>query len=183
MKTEDRTAQRLQRISEEAHVDALLHPDPGGAGLVSLLQAIDRHVSEEESSVEAYRRLARDTPDPVVATVMRLLVEDEERHHRLFQQIGRALEDRLNWAPVQSDCTTTPPDVGWLGRVRAFEADERRGADALRTLAHRAQQAREPLLSHLLQAVAMDSDKHAHLLRFVAQRLASTSRAASQATL
>lgn len=172
------TEQRLQRISEEAHVDALLDPDPGGVGLASLVRAIDKHVSDEEATVEAYRRLAHETPDPVVAAVMHLLVEDEERHHQLFQRIGRALEDRLNWTPVEDVADKAPADARWLHRVRAFETDERRGAESLRTLAHRARQAREPLLCHLLEAVAMDSDKHAHLLRFVAQRLGSASQAA-----
>lgn len=44
-------------------------------------------------------------------------------------------------------------------------------AQALRVLAHRAHVECEPLACQLLEAMAMDSDKHARLLRFVEQRL------------
>jgi hypothetical protein len=53
-----------------------------------------------------------------------------------------------------------------------FESDELRGARALRELAHRARTDCEELAGQLLEAMAMDSDKHARLLKFVGQRLA-----------
>jgi hypothetical protein len=176
--TETQAIRRLQRMSEEVHIDAAHQPDPCGTGLQMLVQAIETHISEEEASVEAYRQLSSATPDPVVGTLMRLLAEDEERHHRLLEEIGESLRDRLDWvadAPAITDSrvTTGPDDVEWLRRVWAFEEDERRGARALRELAHRARVECEPMAYELLEAMAIDSDKHARLLKFVERRLST----------
>jgi hypothetical protein len=183
--TEAQAAQRLQRMSEEVHVDAARHPDPCGAGLQLLAQAIERHISDEATSVRAYRQFARETSDPAVARLMQLLTEDEKNHHALFLEIGRILQDRWTWIEAAPDPAGRGGTCGqthgeWLGRVRDFEVDEVRGARALRDLAHRAHVECEPLVYELLEAMAMDSDKHARLLRFVAQRLDRPTMRASE---
>jgi hypothetical protein len=163
-------------MSEEVHVDATLDKDPCGTGLQMLVQAVETQILEEETLVEAYWQLARETSDAVVATLMRLLAEDEERHHQLFEEIGRTLRDRLDWkadvpTAVGGSGPGTERDIEWPRRVRAFEANELRDAGALHELAHRAHMECEPLACQLLEAMAMDSDKHARLLRFVGHRL------------
>jgi len=55
--------------------------------------------------------------------------------------------------------------------VRALEDEERRGAQQLRDLAHRERTRETALPCLLLETMAMDSDKHAHLLAFVAEHL------------
>jgi nucleotide-binding universal stress UspA family protein len=156
----------------EVHIDALREPDPCGLGLTLLLEAVKRHASEEARSVAAYGRLAQQTQDFVVATLMRLLAEDEERHHRLFDQIGTRLYNQLNWVtPATNASGARWSHPGWLALVRGFEQDEQRGSGALRDLARRAQQQGDPLTGVLLDSMAMDSERHAHLLRFVGQRL------------
>lgn len=170
--TDEQASRRLQRMSEEVHIDAAHYPDPCGTGLLVLVGAIESHISEEQASIEAYRQLAGETRDPVVAALMRLLVEDEERHHRMFEEIGKTLRDRFFWqedAPAQM--TDGAGTLKWLRRVHTLEADEQRGARALRELAHRAHSQGEPLVRELLDAMAIDSDKHARLLRVVGQRL------------
>lgn len=107
---------------------------------------------------------------------MRLLADDEQRHHRLFEEIGKTLRDRLDWsadAPPLVDSSRTAEEhaAERLRRIHMFEADELRGARALRELAHRARVECEPLVCQLLEAMAMDSDKHAQLLKFVGRRL------------
>jgi rubrerythrin len=167
MTIEEQASNRLRRTSVEAHLDALQHPDPCGTSLVHLLQAIDKHAAAEASTVQAYAQLARDTRDPVVAALLRALVDDEERHHRLFEQIGRSLQDQLNW--------TTRPSIAGSGQadveaMQDFEQEERRESQKLRELAHRAHQQRDPLVSLLLETMAMDGEKHAHVLRFIKRR-------------
>ena len=151
----------------EAHLDALQHPDPCGTSLVHLLQAIDRHAAAEANTVNAYARLAQDTPDPVVAALLHVLVDDEQRHHRLFEQIGRSLQDQLNWSTPPAMAGSGEADIG---AVQDFEQEERRESQKLRELAHRAHQQRDPLVSLLLETMAMDGEKHAHVLRFIRRR-------------
>src|SRR6185503_10866960 len=100
---EERAQRQMEHVIEDVHLDSLRHPDPTGSGLQRLLRAVQTHMREEVGSVQTYARLGRETSDPVVAVVMELLVEEEERHHALFQRIAMSLEDRLNWATSAAD--------------------------------------------------------------------------------
>ena len=60
-----------------------------------LLSAVERHASAEAESVGQYEQLADSSGDPVVALVMRLILEDEERHHGLLKRIEASLRDAL----------------------------------------------------------------------------------------
>jgi hypothetical protein len=59
--------------------------------------------------------------------------------------------------------------------LRELEHEERRGAQQLRDLARRERTGDTALPCLLLDAMAMDSDKHACLLAFVAEHLARRS--------
>jgi hypothetical protein len=176
--TEPQPDQRLAHAIEEVHVDALRHPDPSGQCLLHLLGAVEVHVRDESASVETYARIGRETNDPVVAVVMELLVEDEQRHHTLLQRIATSLHDRLKWAtdssalPIGTE-PATRTDGETVETVRALELEERRGTQQLRDLARRDRTTETGLPCLLLETMAVDSDKHAHLLAFVAEHLAS----------
>ena len=167
---------RLQTMIEEVRLDAVQHPDPCGGRLATLLEAIQRHVQGEASTVRTYAHIRRETGDPIVAFVMELLVDEEERHHALFERIATSLRDQFNWA---TESSALPLDAAPAGRtdpqtarlVRDLEEEERRGAQALRELAQPDGPGEAGLVSLLLEAMAMDSDKHARLLAFVSRRL------------
>ena len=178
-KIDEEAVNRLQATIDEVRRDARTHPDPCGSGLLSLLQAIQQHAEEEASTIQTYARIGRETSDPVVAFVMQFLVDDEQRHHALFARMASSLHDRFNWAP---DSTAQPfdsagraqGDAETARQVRALADEERRGAQALCDLASRQDPGDADLVCLLLEAMAMDSDKHAHLLTFVASRLSSS---------
>lgn len=44
----------------------------------------------------AYRRLAHATSDPVAGSLLRMLIEDEDRHHGLFHAIASYLRTALD---------------------------------------------------------------------------------------
>jgi len=103
-------------------------------------------------------------------------VEDETRHHALFRRIAASHSERLNWV---ADAHALPIDVEpprhivseSVETVRALEDEERRGAQLLRDLARRERTRETALPCPLLNTMAMDSDKHARLLAFVAEHL------------
>jgi hypothetical protein len=176
--TEQQTDQRLERAIEDVHLDEVRHPDPSGQCLLRLLGAVEAHVRDESLSVETYERIGRETRDPVLAVVMELLVEDETHHYALLQRIATSLEAHLNWATDSPVLPTgdEPPrqtDPEMVEAVRELEDEERRGAQQLRDLAHRERTPETGLPCLLLETMAADSDKHAHLLAFVAEHLAS----------
>lgn len=77
-----------------------------------------------------------------MATLIRLLAEDEERHHRLFEEIGKTLRDRLDWnedAPALNDSSRMlqklkPSGCEGCASLKRMSVAER----GLRELAHRA---------------------------------------------
>jgi hypothetical protein len=160
-------AEGLQGADVEVHLDAMQSPDPCGVGLMVLLNAIQRHASAEENVLHLYARLIRQVRDPVVSSVLQLVMCDQERDRRLFRELEQQLHNRFVWADSLMAQTL---DGEQLGQVRQCEDQERQTGRELRELARRARHAGDPLASTLLEWVAVDRDRHAQLLHFVSDR-------------
>ena len=147
-----------------------------------LLDAVERHALAEQDALQQYEYIGNASRDPVVALVMRLILEDEERHHGLLKRIEATLRDALNWthSPDALPPTVTPqPPVArdLAAFTTALIEEERTGSRYLRDLARRERTIGAGLHSLLIEMMAMDSEKHAHLLEYVRDRLASRARA------
>jgi rubrerythrin len=147
-----------------------------------LLDAVERHAAAEADALDQYEHIATVSGDPVIALVMRLILEDEERHHGLLRRMESSLRDALYWtrSPESLPRNRTPqePVAAELSELtRALIAEEHSGADHMRELARREESIDYGLDSMLLETMAMDSEKHARLLQFVYNRLAARARA------
>ena len=146
-----------------------------------LLDAVERHALAETDALDQYQYLADASGDPVIALVMRLILEDEERHHGLLRRIEASLRDALYWthSPASLPQSGTPlrPIARELTAItRVLIADEHTGAQHMRELAQREKGIDSGLHSLLLEMMAMDSEKHARLLQFVQDRLHARAR-------
>jgi rubrerythrin len=160
-------------------IEPFTGPTPGT--IEWLLDAVERHAEAETDALAQYEELAETSGDPVIALVMRLILDDEERHHGLLRRIESTLRDALNWthSPGALPPTANPeqPVATDLALVaRALIAEERTGARKMRELASREKGLGDGLDSLLLEMMAMDSEKHARLLEFVQSRLAKRPR-------
>jgi rubrerythrin len=161
------------------HVDEQHGPRAGSVEW--LLQAIERHAASEADALDLYARIADESGDPVVALVMRLILDDELRHHSLLKRIESSLRDALDWShsPSALPSSTVPrqalPD-GLAHVARELVEEERTGARKMRELASKERGIDDGLHSLLLEMMALDSEKHAHLLTYVQRRLAARSR-------
>src|ERR1700674_5007089 len=72
-----------------------------------LLEAVERHALAEQDALAQYAFVAEESGDPVIALVMRLILEDEERHHGLLRRIEVTLRDALNWTHSPSALPVT----------------------------------------------------------------------------
>jgi hypothetical protein len=173
----------LNNMLDGVTADLIGESDPSGQTFIRLLGAVDRHASLEVEALCQYEHLAQVSGDPVIALVMRLILEDEERHHGLLKRISSTLRDALNWtySPDALPRMTTPAaatDEDLPALARALIDEEKTGAQALRGLAQREKWLGGGLDSLLLEMMAMDSEKHARLLQFVQRRLEAHARAA-----
>lgn len=147
-----------------------------------LLDAVERHALAEEDALSQYEYIGGASGDPVIALVMRLILDDEERHHGLLKRIEASLRDALNWthSPEALPATATPqvPIARNLLEVTAaLVEEEKTGAKYLRDLSRREKSVGSGFQSLLMEMMAMDSDKHARLLEFVRERLSARARA------
>lgn len=151
-----------------------------------LLGAVERHASAEQEALAQYEFVAEASQDPVVALLMRLILEDEERHHALFRRMQATLSDALNWTHSRSalpggSVPEQPLGDDLVAITRGLVNEEHSGARILRHLAHTEEGIDSGLESVLLEMMAMDSEKHARLLQFVQHRLEQRTRATDQA--
>jgi hypothetical protein len=147
-----------------------------------LLNAIEHHASAEADALVQYEQLAESSGDPVVALVMRLILDDEQRHHGLLKSIEASLRDALYWSHSPTSLPTSPtseqPVRADLAAVaRGLVAEEHAGARKMRELAEHENDVGGGLHSVLLEMMAMDSEKHARLLHFVQDRLQARAQA------
>lgn len=154
------------------------HAGPRRGTVEWLLESIERHVAAESNSLALYEQIKQDSGDPVVALVMGLILEDEERHHGLLRRMEASLHDALNWTHSASALPASSPPGTARARdlaavARELVAEERSGAHRMRELARNEKGIDAGLDSLLLEMMAMDSDKHARLLEFVRDLLAS----------
>jgi len=144
-----------------------------------LLDVIESHVSAEAGSLEDYRRLADNSADPVVKLLAELVLGDEERHHHLLQRIATSLAGAVHWwHPAEAlPSPTRQPEPATREAIEASRAlirEEHAGARELRQLARREQRLGGGLETLLLETMAMDSEKHERIVRFILKRLQSS---------
>ena len=146
-----------------------------------LLDAVERHANAEQDALGEYERIGAASGDPVILLVMRLILDDEQRHHGLLKRMEATLSDALNWTHSPNALPKANPPREALAEelvsdVRALIDEEHTGARYLRELAHQQKSIDDGLHTVLLEMMAVDSDKHARLLEFVQQRLAKAAK-------
>jgi len=154
---------------------------PASGTVEWLLDAVERHAVAEQDSLQMYEYLRTASGDPVIALVMQLILEDEERHHGLLKRIETTLRDAIEWthSPGALPTPVTPSQPitqALIDTAGALIKEEHTGARYLRDLAHREKAVNSGLHGVLIEMMAMDSDKHARLLQFVQDRLAGRPR-------
>jgi hypothetical protein len=141
-----------------------------------LLRALEAHAAAEADSLSEYETLAETSGDPVVAMLMRFIVEDEERHHRLLEQMATCLRDGLAWThspdALPTGSHSASGDVtAAVEATRSLIREEREGARYVRHLARQEPHLHSGLFSLILEMIGQDSVKHEHLLRYILRRL------------
>jgi hypothetical protein len=138
-----------------------------------LLSAVQEHEVSEIDAVAAYRALATDAPDPVVRGLLRMLVQDEEHHHRVLSAIGIELRTLANTGVRPLDLPPRPVEPEVVKKLRDLASMESEGAKDLLLLADQSPTLLRGLASLFLHLIALDSEKHELILQYVARELES----------
>jgi hypothetical protein len=147
-----------------------------------LLAAIQSHEGSEIDAVDAYRNLAREASDPVIRSLLHILVQDEEHHHRVLRAIAMELRAVVSTGGRELDVLPRAVEGGTTDSLRMLARREREGVTELRDLAKEAPTLLGGLFSLLLGLMALDSEKHELILLYVLKELEAAGRLPGQAS-
>src|SRR5207248_3770178 len=128
-------------------------------------------VREESAFLEQYDELAGRVGDDGIEFLLRLILDDERRHHMLFEEMMRAVSGGADGIPA-------PPAPGetvarsLLEPTERFLEAERDDQAQLRRLRKELKPAREDTLWPLLvEMMEIDTEKHIRILEYLRRRL------------
>lgn len=141
-----------------------------------LVEMLRRHGEEEGVLLQRYERYATEASSPAVRYLVGLLLEDETRHHRLLVELANAIA--WGWS-ANSPVPATPgiyEDSGQDDRLAAetneLLAFEEQDEKELRRLRNQLRDYRDTTMwSLVVETMLADTQKHAHILRFIARHL------------
>lgn len=147
---------------------------PAHADDITVLRSVERHAELESEVLDEYRRVAaRPSTPESVRYLVQLILEDEERHHRLFAELANALRSVIWEVPVEPAMPATGPQRNTelhdaTRRLLEFEREDARELRALRTRLRHTNL--PPMYELAVNMMLHDTDKHIDMLRFVADR-------------
>jgi MoxR-like ATPase len=141
-----------------------------------LVAMLARHGEEEGMLLERYQRFAEEAASPAVRYLVKLILDDERRHHRLLAEVANTVA--WGWsanspAPAAPDIFPKEDPAGPLAReTKELLAAEERDRDELRRLRKQLRPYEDTTLWALvIEMMMLDTEKHAMILRFISRHL------------
>lgn len=137
-----------------------------------LYDQLTQHVAAEEGILGSYRQMASDTASPDIAYLAGLIVDDEVRHHRIFEQLAssiraeaelRQAKDGVPHIPLTRSDPTALLEA--TERLLAMEHEDRRALKELRRSLRPV--ASTTLWALLVETMELDTRKHIAMLRYI----------------
>lgn len=130
------------------------------------------HTEQEADLVAVYQNLAERSPSDFVRYLAALLVDDEQRHHRIFTQLANTMVDEANLTRGDEDVpplSYTRDVASLLGVTEQLIRLEEEDKAQLARLRRELRPVRETTMWDLLvQLAERDTEKHLLILRFIA---------------
>jgi rubrerythrin len=140
-----------------------------------LLNEFEAHEANEEKSIEQYRKLMGDLPNPVARFLLQLIVSDEEKHRAVIHAMIATLKGSLLWTRPAGALEGTADLAATNDRLRAttdeFIALEKQGIQECKTLMRESSGYYHGVFKLLLDSMIRDSEKHIELLEFLKAHL------------
>jgi hypothetical protein len=147
-----------------------LHATAASHSARKVVEALDRHGRDEAELLEQYQRFVDEAESPALRYLVRLIVEDEKRHHRLLEDLANTIA----WGSVKGgpEHVLSFPvrfhDEALRSETRALLRHELRDRTQLRRLRRRLRAYGDVASWQLLiDSMRLDTTKHIHILRFI----------------
>ena len=137
----------------------------------ALLLCLESHIESEQEVLEGYAALAADGPDHV-RYLVELIVDDEQRHHRIMQEMANRILSEVEFERVEPSVPyewCPPRDRDRLvEQTNRFLEQERSDLSELKVLERAMRrQHRDGLFPLLVRTMELDTYKHVAILEFL----------------
>lgn len=141
----------------------------------TLLAMFTRHAEVEGAALASYRELAdNSSAGEAIKYLVDMVLDDEERHHRLFEEMGNQIRSFLWDVPVEPHTPAMthghdPELLAATGKLLAMEREDLDELHALRkALRHSPSSSIQPAL---VETMIHDTQKHIVILETIAKSL------------
>lgn len=160
----------------ETNVDGFEPPKGASIWERELFIHLIEHARRESELLEKYVEAAEETGSEAFAYVVRLLANDEKRHHGQMADLARTLKAELELR--DSDLSIPRPDFDKVDRKKVLDLtrelldNEKSDAKALKQLRKDLKFAEDVTLwGMLVETMQTDTEKHLNLLRYVERQV------------
>jgi hypothetical protein len=137
-----------------------------------LLTHLTSHANAERGLLDEYAAAAKETQSNALEYLVNLLIEDEIRHHRMFEELAESLHSFSE--PGHGEPAVPSMDFRKADRAAVLEVSrqllkrERADARELKRLQRELREVEDTTLwSLLVEVMRRDTDKHIAILSFV----------------
>lgn len=140
-----------------------------------LLNEFEAHENEEEKVLKEYRKVAAKTQNPLIKTLLQLIITDEEKHRAILHSMLSTLRGDLNWTHPE-DAITGLYEIG-AGKEKLIEVTEafiqleKEGMQECKELGTESKRYHQGVFTLLLRCMMNDSEKHIEILEFLKKTL------------
>ena len=136
----------------------------------SLAASFEQHANEEGRILETYRELAEKLGEDALGSLVSHILTEEELHHLLLRTMASWLREPPARGPTARHTVDRPK---LLQLTRQLRQHERETIDSCHALRSRIPEEGGTVTPALLEAMALDSEKHHRLLGAVEAMLES----------
>jgi hypothetical protein len=162
----------VETKSEFEDAIAGLRATGASVSATEVVKAIDRHGKEESELLTRYERFAEHSASPVAQYLVRLILDEERRHHRILEELANTIAWGSLGDPTLPELPIVPLrssyDREFCTETRALLRQELRDRKQLRQLRRRLRSYGDaPFWGLLVELMGSDTEKHISILRFL----------------
>ncbi len=141
-----------------------------------LMNEFEAHEGQEAKFVQRYKEIAEKTKNPLIKSLLQLIISDEEKHRAITHSMVATLKGDLTWTKQEGalrglyDHLREEKDE-LLGLTEQFIQVEKKGIKEYKELIKESKGYYRDLFVLLFQSMIRDSEKHVDILEFLRKRL------------
>lgn len=139
-----------------------------------ILSGLRAHIEAESEILSDYSRFGEQSEAPDVAYLVRLIADDEARHHRVLTELANAIRSDIDFGVHEPAVPRLSQKAlpGLEEQTSRFIRMEKDDARTLKRLSRELRSVRDTSLwALLIELMELDTAKHLRILRFIERRV------------